>query len=164
MLCTNCGKNPAQTYSLRTKEGEKRLLLCPDCYKRLYGERTDGFFSTLLGVVDGERRACPTCGATLEEFRKTGLLGCADCYTVFREELIPTVRFMQGQGRIKHEGKVPSAGAKAKYDRVRALAYEQEALLKRLKEAKNAGDDVAACAIKFRLDAINKELNGGDGT
>lgn len=30
---------------------------------------------------------CPVCGFTLETFRKTGRLGCPDCYTVFAREL-----------------------------------------------------------------------------
>ncbi len=161
MLCSNCGKNPAQVYAKRTAEGEKRLFLCPACYKSLYGEGADDFFTTFLGSVEGEkRRACPTCGATMEEFRHTGLLGCADCYRVFREELAPTVRFIQG--RLYHAGKSPSEGAEEKYDEVRALAYEQEALRERLKTARDAGDETAAKALKFRLDAINRELNGGD--
>lgn len=30
---------------------------------------------------------CPACGFALETFRKTGRLGCPDCYTVFAREL-----------------------------------------------------------------------------
>lgn len=32
---------------------------------------------------------CPACGFALETFRKTGRLGCPDCYTVFARELEP---------------------------------------------------------------------------
>lgn len=31
--------------------------------------------------------ACPACGFPLETYRKTGRLGCPDCYTVFAREL-----------------------------------------------------------------------------
>lgn len=161
LLCANCGKSGAQVYTKRTAEGEKRLLLCPACYRALYGESADDFFTSFMGNVGGDLRACPTCGATLKEFRRTGLLGCADCYRVFREEVAPTVRFIQG--RLYHAGKSPSEGADEKYDEVRALAYEQEALRERLKTALAAGDATAARALRFRLDAINRELNGGDG-
>lgn len=48
---------------------------------------------------------CPRCGMTLEEFRRTGLLGCANCYPYFREELAPVLRRVQG--RTVHTGKIP---------------------------------------------------------
>lgn len=33
---------------------------------------------------------CPVCGFTLEDYRKTGHLGCPGCYTVFARELDPS--------------------------------------------------------------------------
>lgn len=33
---------------------------------------------------------CPVCGFKLEDYRRTGHLGCPDCYTVFARELDPT--------------------------------------------------------------------------
>ncbi len=33
---------------------------------------------------------CPVCGFTVEDYRRTGHLGCPDCYTVFAHELNPT--------------------------------------------------------------------------
>lgn len=48
-------------------------------------------------------KVCSVCGTTIEDFRRTGLLGCTNCYRVFREEILPAVRNMQGA--LQHEGK-----------------------------------------------------------
>ncbi len=34
--------------------------------------------------------ACPICGFSAEDYRRTGHLGCPDCYTVFANELDPS--------------------------------------------------------------------------
>ena len=123
MLCAQCGKNQAQKYVRRTNEGEKAVYLCPDCYRRLYGGARENETSPYRDSAKGVPKECPSCGATLGEFRRTGLLGCADCYSVFREALIPTVQVVQG--RISHTGKDP----------VRALDDEQRELEDELKDA-----------------------------
>ena len=57
-------------------------------------------------------QTCPCCGATLQDFRKDGLLGCAHDYVVFRERLEPF--FLALHGKLKHVGKRPRhAGEKA---------------------------------------------------
>ena len=137
MLCSQCGKNQAQPYVRRTQEGEKTVFLCPECYRRLFGAKS-------------APRACPSCGATLEEFRKTGLLGCAECYSAFREALIPTVQVIQG--RLRHTGKDPA----------RALDEEREELESELKDAQAMGDRFMEQRIRYRLSVIERLLNGGD--
>ncbi len=48
---------------------------------------------------------CPCCEQTLLDFRKTGRLGCANDYSVFRERLEPLM--MSVHGDTKHRGKQP---------------------------------------------------------
>ena len=36
---------------------------------------------------------CPVCGFSLEDYRRTGHLGCPDCYAVFSRELDPLADF-----------------------------------------------------------------------
>lgn len=150
MLCTQCGKNAAQKYIRRTNEGERTVFLCPDCYRRLYGEAKEGFIASYLDSADGTVKECPVCGATLEEFRRTGLLGCADCYSAFREALIPTVQVIQG--RVRHTGKDP----------VRALDDEKKELEAELKDAQKAGDRFLEQRIRYRLSVIHRLMNGGE--
>ena len=51
--------------------------------------------------------ACPTCGLTLEQFRKEGVLGCPNDYEVFAKSLQPLIEKAHC-GKIAHCGKLPS--------------------------------------------------------
>lgn len=44
----------------------------------------------------GAPGACPSCGATLQDFRETGRLGCADCYRTFEAPLRELLRRLHG--------------------------------------------------------------------
>ncbi|MEG1071780.1 MAG: UvrB/UvrC motif-containing protein [Akkermansia sp.] len=48
---------------------------------------------------------CPTCGFTLDDYRKIGRLGCSHCYDVFMEEILPSLSEIQSG--TTHSGKEP---------------------------------------------------------
>ncbi len=50
--------------------------------------------------------ACPRCGMAREEFRKTGRLGCSDCYKTFMAELAMAIKAMHHN--TQHVGKIPA--------------------------------------------------------
>lgn len=50
--------------------------------------------------------ACPRCGMARDEFRKTGRLGCPDCYKTFMAELTMAIKAMHHSGQ--HIGKIPA--------------------------------------------------------
>lgn len=52
-----------------------------------------------------EKRVCPICKMTFQEFRNTGRLGCPNDYLVFREELMPLLENIHDETR--HCGKTP---------------------------------------------------------
>lgn len=57
-------------------------------------------------LLTDDFQTCPYCGASFQDFRKTGLLGCARDYVVFRDRLEP---FLYGvNGSLEHVGKRPS--------------------------------------------------------
>ena len=160
MLCENCGKNSAKQYVRKSDGKERTLYLCPACYNALYPAQDEDFFTSFLGNV-GAKKECPACGATLDDFRATGLLGCAYCYTAFREELTPTVRYIQG--RIRHEGKEPDKEAQENYDDMRNLVREREVTKAELEHALQAEDYALAEEYKLRLREINSRLYRGEG-
>ncbi|MBV9658342.1 MAG: UvrB/UvrC motif-containing protein [Verrucomicrobia bacterium] len=49
---------------------------------------------------------CPVCGFAQSDFKKTGRLGCSECYTTFAENLAPLLKQMH-KG-TSHSGKVPA--------------------------------------------------------
>lgn len=52
------------------------------------------------------RQACRSCGLSYEEFRKSGLLGCPDCYEAFEQALVNLLERAH-EGASRHLGKVP---------------------------------------------------------
>ena len=55
----------------------------------------------------GKKAGCPECGTNFDEFRKTGLLGCQNCYQAFEAQLAPLVQRAH-DGATHHIGKIPS--------------------------------------------------------
>lgn len=58
--------------------------------------------SNQMSVI--EDKVCPKCGLSLVEVRKFGIVGCANCYNVFENELKSMI--LKEQGTINHVGKI----------------------------------------------------------
>ena len=92
-------------------------------------------------------QTCPCCGATLQDFRKDGLLGCAHDYVVFRERLEPF--FLALHGKLKHVGKRPRhAGEKDLGVRLRNL----------LADAVKIEDYETASKLRDEIVALEKKI------
>jgi protein arginine kinase activator len=57
---------------------------------------TKGLTDPALVPASGEKHACPRCGATLQDFREGGRLGCADCWRAFEVPLRDLLRRLHG--------------------------------------------------------------------
>ena len=149
MLCHNCGKRPAQKF-IRNVDGKSVTVeLCPACYRALYTEKPWTGFASLMGEETQNDAVCPVCGTTFGEFRRTGLLGCAGCYSAFREQLFLTVRGIQAN--LRHAGKRPESHTEEDYDRVRAYVSRQETLREQIEEAMRRHDYAAARRLQQAL-------------
>ena len=73
---------------------------------------------------------CEACGTTYDEFRRTGLLGCRECYRVFEAALTPLLERAH-EGGTRHVGKVPSRCGvdELRQQRMRRLRQELEEAL-----------------------------------
>jgi protein arginine kinase activator len=74
---------------------------------------------------------CPQCGFTQADFKKSGRLGCAECYKTFAEGLEGLLKSMHKGTR--HTGKVPEGMRQTRdlSDRLKAL---QQKLAKAIEE------------------------------
>lgn len=73
-------------------------------------QKVSSLQQTTRELMELEMRTCPICGTSLQDFRKTGRLGCPNDYGFFREQLEPLL--MGIHGCTEHIGKKPSrAGA-----------------------------------------------------
>lgn len=119
MLCCVCKEKPA-TVHLTQIAGEKvqKVDLCEECAKQKGVNDPAGFSlaDLLLGLgasqeieqsAGGADVKCPQCGFTQADFKKSGRLGCASCYTTFAEGLEGLLKTMHKGTR--HAGKVPEA-------------------------------------------------------
>lgn len=88
-----------------------------------------GMFSNPAPIKSEKR--CPVCGRTISDFKRTGKLGCGECYRTFKPVMEETLR--QIHSNSKHSGKIPSkSGSELKQKRrIEALKAElQDAVRK----------------------------------
>jgi protein arginine kinase activator len=57
---------------------------------------TKGLPDQSVASSAGDQQTCARCGATLQDFRETGRLGCADCYRSFEGPLRDLLRRLHG--------------------------------------------------------------------
>jgi protein arginine kinase activator len=116
MVCDVCKTNTATVYLTQIVDGNmKKINLCESCSKDKGVSDPTGFAlaDLLLGLgetQDMEQNApaehCPVCSFTQADFKKTGRLGCSECYHTFSEALGSLIKAMH-KG-TKHTGKIPA--------------------------------------------------------
>ena len=118
MLCSSCNQNEATIHLTEIVNHQMvEVHLCESCAEEKGTDfKTHFNFSELLsGLADmgsllrPEQKiagTCKDCGLTLEEFGKTGRLGCANCYRNLSKALLPLVKRVQRS--TIHIGKKPS--------------------------------------------------------
>jgi protein arginine kinase activator len=114
MLCDNCGEREAAIHLTQIVDNTVTTMhLCEQC-AAAKGVETGasvakfplGDFLASLGKPGGSEPSesgaevrCPACGATLQDFRQTGRLGCARCYTTFEVHLRDLLRRLHGSSQ-----------------------------------------------------------------
>jgi protein arginine kinase activator len=125
MQCQRCGERPAViqlTTIVDNTHTEQHL--CEACAAQqgiqteaslakfpvgdLLGSLSKGA-ATQLPAAEATTR-CPACGATLQDFRETGRLGCARCYETFEAPLRTLLRRVHGASRHMGEPYVSPGG------------------------------------------------------
>ncbi len=133
MLCEKCKKNEAKINLITVMNGQKHeIWLCENCAKDIanipffspimqnINFPFQGVLSELLTNADSNKAnvdsnkvkeiACSSCGLTYEEFKKTGRLGCPECYEEFKVVLEPRIKSLQAG--VRHVGKMPKIKGK----------------------------------------------------
>src|SRR5439155_2119904 len=104
MLCDVCKCNDATVFLTQIQDGKmQKVNLCDACSKEKGVEDPKSFAlaDLLLGIGASEEiekstltQKCPVCGFSQADFKKTGRLGCAACYTTFAEGLHTLLKAM----------------------------------------------------------------------
>jgi protein arginine kinase activator len=133
MLCDDCGENEAILHLTSIENNQiKSSHLCEKCASEKGLEPNVGTgnvpltdFLAQMGKANdasGTGGPCPYCGLKLEDFKKTGRLGCSQCYVTFEPHLRSLLRRLHGG--TQHVGKVylpPNPSVAQKEERLAGL-------------------------------------------
>jgi protein arginine kinase activator len=153
MKCEACQSADATVHLTQIISGHmQKVDLCEKCAKEKGVADPAGFSLAdmllgLGGTTDDAKPSivaeltCPSCGFTQNDFKKTGRLGCPQCYQTFADGLGNLLKDMH-KG-TQHQGKIPSRLARTQLyadklrdlqrnltDAVKEERYEQAAALR----------------------------------
>jgi protein arginine kinase activator len=168
MKCEICKAQEASVHLTQVMDGEVRKLhMCEDCARKggINIENPVSISDLLLGLGKDEPaeetpaapdRTCPVCHLRQADFRKTGRLGCPECYAAFAAELAPLLRQMHR--RDHHVGRTPP-NVPGGVPPAEEAASAQEALDRAVAEERFE----EAARLRDRLQAIRRRMAGADG-
>ncbi len=182
MLCDICKKNPATIHIQEIAGKEKKTLhLCQECAQKKAQE--DSTFQALnlaevlynisnqlnpenvLHKPEKEEHPgifCASCGWDYASFRKTGRLGCPDCYQAFYDTLKSAIGAMH-RGTT-HTGKIPAAFSgtipgKSEIN-FAIIRKELEKLQKSLNAAVASENFERAAILRDKINELKEQLGG----
>ena len=168
MLCEHCQQRPASVHFTRIVNGTKKEeYLCEQCAreKEFWELSIEPEFSihqllgAMLGTMGPGTRSesaivpCPQCGLTFAEFKKTGMLGCSQCYRTFSRQLEPILRRIHGS--TQHKGKLPARKGKSLRQQRRI-----EELKEQLAEAVRNEQFEEAARLRDQIRALQNSQGG----
>lgn len=169
MLCEDCSEREAQVH-LTTVDGEemRTLHVCLACAAERglsSGEDAEAGaegppladFLAQLGKsglptpVASPAEPCPFCSTTPTDFRRSGRVGCAECYTHFEPQLKGLLRRIHGSSH--HAGKLYVSEASDPTDRLGRLS----AMRRRMKRSIETEDFETAAELRDRIRDLEAE-------
>jgi protein arginine kinase activator len=160
MLCCVCKEKPA-TVHLTQIVGDKmqKLDMCEECAKAkgINDPTSFAMADLMLGLgasqeldqsAAGAELKCPRCGFSQADFKKSGRLGCPECYSTFAEGLAGLLKSMHKGTR--HVGKAPEALRKTRetVDRLKTLQ-------KKLNKAIETEDFETAATLRDEIKVLS---------
>jgi protein arginine kinase activator len=167
MLCDVCNEQEATVYLTQIVEGKmQKVNLCQSCADEKGVDDPTGFAlaDLLLGLGSQEQvkkasdePVCQACGFTQSDFKKTGRLGCPQCYTIFGDGLESLLKAMHKGTR--HVGKVP-----VPYQHTKALQERIEALQEDLDQAVADEAFEKAATLRDEIKSLETESEEASAT
>jgi protein arginine kinase activator len=161
MQCDVCQSKEATVFLTQIVDGKmQKVNLCEACSKEKGVNDPTGFAlaDLLLGIGASQeiqkspaQLKCPVCGFTQADFKKTGRLGCSNCYEVFGEGISPMLKNMH-KG-IRHTGKTP-----ARFRKFRLRDEKIKNLQESLNKAIEAEEFEKAADLRDQIRQVEAEL------
>lgn len=174
MLCQSCQKKQANTHIKTIVNGDlTEMNLCSECAAKLgYGNMFDHMFDigSLMSGFMGEpsyalaaEKKCPKCGMSFAQISKSGRVGCTECYDVFYDRLLPSIKRIHGNtlhtGKRLRKPELASGGTEGAVQTAEENITETERLNVELKEAVKNQEFEKAAQLRDKI----KELNAKQG-
>jgi len=167
MLCDNCGKNEAEVHLTHIEDNEmKTVHLCPSCAAEKgldagsAGKNlplTDFLAQMGQAALSDEEATiagpCSYCHTTVDDFRRSGRLGCPHCYSIYETQLRAILRRIHGS--THHLGKVYVPPASAAADQSARLV----GLRRKLQRAVEAEDFERAAVIRDQIRELEAAID-----
>lgn len=162
MMCCICKQKEATVHLTQiAQEKMQKVDLCEECakHKGVSDQVPFSMADLLLGLgasqeleqAVGPELKCPKCGFTQADFKKSGRLGCAECYVTFAEGLESLLKTMH-KG-VRHIGKVPQNLRQS-----RDLSERLSTLQKSLTKAIESEDFEQAARLRDEIRQMNSQL------
>ncbi len=169
MLCESCKEREAVVHYTQVADGSvKKVHLCVECAEKMgiNASSAVSMSEILLGLgykgkgnEPDEDLSCPRCHMRRADFKKTGRLGCADCYQTFATDLAPLIKAMHHSEQ--HVGKVPAhEGIRARLSSEIAglqKALDQAIATENYEEAARLRDRIQTCRQRAAEDEKRSE-------
>ncbi|MDD5017091.1 MAG: UvrB/UvrC motif-containing protein [Eubacteriales bacterium] len=162
MLCDECLKNNATVHMTTFVNGQiKTVHLCGQCAAKrkqtaiIPGFSFNDFMSAFYDTDDSADVVCDICGTTLLEFKKTGRLGCANCYRVFETSILPVLKGIHMNN--KHTGKRPGERLDIDIEKAEESINKKEELKKAMRMAISTENFEEAARLRDEIAILEKE-------
>lgn len=159
-----CKKNEATVrYTEVVNKKIIKMNLCEECAKKkgvtiqapfTIADLLSGLADLGLRAEDDLKKTCPGCGLSYIDFRKTGRLGCDNCYRAFENSLQGLLETIHRS--TTHVGKAPSR-SRVEVDGLTML----KALEAQLCTAVEKEEFEKAATIRDKLQAFKKNVGSG---
>ena len=169
MQCDFCDSKATVFFTQIIDGVSKKSNLCDACASSQGVTDPDGFLLDSIKLPDtknpkqdqsetpqtpasptkDDKTCCPSCGFAFDDLKKTGRLGCCDCYQFFREEIKANLSGMH-KG-THHSGRVPEGMVEAFQKR-----QQLESLEKEMAEAISSEDYEKAAALRDQISQLTE--------
>jgi len=164
MICNSCGKGKATIHVTELIEGKMvEVHLCEKCAneKDIANKVSFSLNDILAGLMQFTSQTeemsqqlkvrCPGCDLSIQDLQKKGKVGCAQCYEVFAQFLLPLIKKIHGS--TQHFGKRP-----ARVDKKLNIHIEIEKLEADLHKKIEAEAFEEAAVVRDKIKFLKKKM------
>ena len=148
MLCEICSRKESSVHIVKVIEGNKiEKWLCSECANKNSNSKVYSLIQTELPDIANENLSivlmdnksglnnelkCINCNTKYSEFKENSLLGCSECYSIFRKSIDEI--FFNIYGDVEYIGKIPLKENEVIINNKKIIKLKEELKMAILKE------------------------------